>query len=303
MIIMTEAEINQSGKIRKNYSKRALLILSFILLLIAAEALFGILEIVVGRFLLFTNPIRPQIGRLWDEDHKEQLGIDELEANSNKTENLPAIVDIHSFKDLKLILSTRSSLSMSRDEFKKFYTDLPMNQAKGLLDPLYFIELDRNPDWQRTQLSLVGDQLVIYFIDGFEHPIQESHVTVLDTLINAEVEYVNAQLNEFEEFEGRLLSAAIFFHGFDRLPRTYRLQIVNDPYKLVQWGNNLQRVAISPFVTDDGVEILFEIKGESGLYLEKMFASEIAVNYLIDELNSMDLEHHMEMPVKKDEND
>jgi hypothetical protein len=290
-------------KKRKNSSKRSLLILSFILLLIAAEAVFGILEIVVGRFLLMTNSVRPQIGRLWDEDHKEQLGIDELEANSNKTEELPAVVDIHSFQDLKLILSTRSSLSMSRDEFKKFYTDLPMMQAKGILDPLYFIELDRNPDWQRTQLSLVGDQLVIYFIDGYERPIKESHVSVLDTLINIQIEDVNAQLDELDEFEGRIIPAAVFFHGFDRLPRTYRLQIVNDPYNLVQWGNNLQRVAISPFVTDDGVEILFEIKRENGSFLEKMFASEIAVNYLIDELNTIDQTLYLEMPSKKDEND
>lgn len=303
MIMMTDHEIKQPRGKRKRYSKTILVILSFALVLLAAEALFGVLEIIVGRFLLFTNPIRPQIGRLWDEDHKEQLGINELEANS-KSENLPTIVAIHSFEELKLVLSTRSSLSMSRDEFKKFYTDLPMLQAKRLLDPLYFIELDRNPEWQRTQLSLVGDQLVIYFIDGYERPIQESHVTVLDTLINVDYENTNAhQLDELEEFEGRSIPAAIFFRGFDRLPRTYRLQIVNDPYKLVQWGNNLQRVAISPFVTEEGVEIMFEIKGENGLYLENMFASEIAVNYLIDEFNSMDQEHQMEMPIEKYEND
>ncbi len=282
--------------------KRPLLLwggIALVILLILAEIFFHIVEIGVGQVLLLTNPLRPKTGRLWVEDQKEQLGIDELNS-IRESEDEPVVVDqqIHNFEELEAVLSTRSSLSMTRDEFKEFYRSLPIKEAKQLLDPLYLIELDRNPEWQRSQLSLSGDQLVLYLLDGYEKPIVETHVN----LRYPEREDEFSSLSEFDQmpaFRGRIIPAAIFYKAFDQLPRMYRVQIVNDPYKLVQWGASLERVGISLYIESQGVEIIFEVIENQRTRLQRMYASEIAVGYLIKEVNAIDNSPKLQMPVKE----
>jgi len=297
----SEAGVTFSKKKRR--WKKTIIFLAVLAAIIIAESVFDIFEIAGGRLLLLTNPLRPQTGRLWDEDHKEKLGIDELESLAGKPEvNEPLQQPLRSVEELEAVLSMRSSLSMNRDEFKTFYTALPIHQAKKVLDPLNLLELDRNAEWQRTQLSLVGDQLVVYFLDGYDKPIQESHVQLHDSDELAELSS-DVILNDMEAFRDRIVPAAVFYQAFDRLERSYRLQIVNDPYKLVQWGNSLQRVAISPFISDDGVEIVFEVRTENGVVLQSMNASEIAAGYLIQEINSIADSPQLKAQEKKDEDD
>ncbi len=297
-------QMNDENKAEK--SKRPLLLwggIALVVLLIVAEIFFHVIEIGVGQVLLLTNPIRPKTGRLWVEDQKEQLGIDELNS-INESEEEPVVIDqqIHNFEELEAVLSTRSSLSMTRDEFKEFYRSLPIKEAKQLLDPLYLIELDRNPEWQRSQLSLSGDQLVLYILDGYEKPIVETHVNLRYPERSENVTSLS-ELDQLEAFRGRIIPASIFYKAFDQLPRMYRVQIVNDPYKLVQWGASLERVGISLFVESDGVEIIFEVKENQRTRLQHMYASEIAAGYLIKEINAIDNSPKLQMPVKKNDHE
>ncbi|MBN1465547.1 hypothetical protein JXA02_07290, partial [candidate division KSB1 bacterium] len=107
-------------KSRRAYAKVIFAAGAFIIIVLA-ELLFDIIEIGTGRLLLLSNPIRPQTGRLWEEDHKEQIGLDELD--SAQVVTMPATVgqSINNLEDLEAVLSIHHSMSMTREEFNEFY--------------------------------------------------------------------------------------------------------------------------------------------------------------------------------------
>ncbi len=275
---------------------------AIVFLLLVAELLFDIFEIGIGQLLLLTNPIRPQTGRLWEEDHKEQVGLEELDTAVNgngesrqETLNQP----VQSLEDLEALLSIRQSMSMNRAEFNEFYKSIPQNQSRQIVDPLDLFSLNRGSDWQKTHMSLSGDQLVFYFLDGYEKPLRESHVS----LHPEETEFPSVSLSELEQldqFRGRFVAADVFYQAFHQLPRSYQLQIVNDPYKLVQWENTLERVGISLYVEANGVELVFEIGDNGRSRVQSMYASEMAVGYLIREINSVDGAQRLQSPIRRE---
>ncbi len=267
--------------------------------MLVAELLFDIFEIAVGRVLWLTNPIRPQTGRLWEEDRKEQVGLSELDsAVAQDSQAEMTNQAIQNLTDLEALLSIRRSLSMNREQFNDFYKIIPQHQSRKILDPLDLFTLKRGSDWHKTQISLSGSQLVFYFLDGYEKPIRESHVS-----LRQEEGFQTVSLSELEQnekFRGRLVPADIFFQAFDRLPRSYQLQIVNDPYKLVQWESSLQRVGVSLFVEPSGIELVFEIQPEDRFRTQSMYASEMAVGYLIREINALDGAPRLQAPMRRD---
>jgi hypothetical protein len=286
---------------RKSKFIKIIMIFGVLMVLAAAEIVFDVFEIVIGKLLLFSNPVRPQIGRLWEEDKKEQIGIEQLDANV-ELENNTTTQPLRSLEDLQAVLSIRSSMNMTRAEFKEFYKSIPIRQAKQMLDPLDLIALDRSVEWRTTQLSFSGDQLVLYFLDGYEQPIKQTHFTIEDSAQRVE-DSGESSLDQNENFENRIISAAAFFQAFDQLPRSFRLQIVNDPYKLVRWGAGLKRVGISRIIDDDGVEMIFEVSDKTGLKHYSMFASRIAIEYLVNELKNIDDAPEIQMPVREYESD
>jgi hypothetical protein len=281
-------------------STKVVVSISVIVLLIVAEILFDIFEIGIGRLFWLTNPIRPQTGRLWEEDHKEQLGLNELDSAVVQDEPEPLNVDqeLENLQDLEALLSIRQSM-MNREEFNEFYKMLPKNQSRQILDPLDLFALNRGAEWHKTQLSLSGDQLIFYFLDGYEKPIQETHVSLRpeEALASA---FSSSELQQLDKFRGRFVPADVFYQAFDRLPRAYQLQIVNDPYKLVQWEDSLQRVGLSPYLEANGVEIVFEIKEEPRTRYQSMYASEMAIAYLIRELNAVEGAPKLQPPIVRE---
>jgi len=285
-------------KERKNRSGRTgfYITIAVLLALAAAEFLFDIFEIGLGRLLYLTNPIRPQVGRLWEEDLKEQQGLEQLDATMDM-EQTATREPLQNLDELRALLSIRRSMRMTRNEFVEFYKLLPVKQAKQLLDPLDLIELDRSSEWRSTQISLAGDQLVLYFLDGYDKPLKQTHFVIEESQgVN---ENGKSLLDHNARFAQRILSAAVFFRAFDQLPRSLRLQIVNDPYHLVRWGADLKRVGISRWIEEEGVEMAFEVADGAGLNIYTMFASPIAVEYLVNELRNVENAPELEMPVRE----
>ncbi|MBN1465508.1 hypothetical protein JXA02_07090 [candidate division KSB1 bacterium] len=284
-------------KARRAFAKIIFAAGAFIIIVLA-ELLFDIVEIGTGRLLLLSNPIRPQTGRLWEEDHKEQIGLDELDSAQVVTLPANAGQSINSLEDLEAVLSIHHSMSMTREEFNEFYRTVPQNLSEQIIQPLDLFTMNRSTEWHKTQLSLSGDQLVFHFLDGYEKPIRESHLALrpeeADTIFLPEME-------QREKFRGRLLPAALFYRAFDQLPRAYQVQIVNDPYKLVQWQNSLQRVGISLWIEDGGVEIIFEVSSDARVKLHSMYASEMAVGYLIREINSIEDAPKLQDPYRRED--
>lgn len=279
--------------------KRRIVWIVVAVLLIAGEAAFDIFEIAVGRFLLLTNPLRPQSGRLWEEDLKEQEGLSALEEVIEKSsrEEIPR-EPIRNLEDLQNALNAFGRVSMSKEEFLQFYRTLPANHAKQLADPLLILELDRGGEWRRTQFSASDGQIALHFLDGYDSLLRECHST-LDQRAE-ETPQFEERLESFA-YKGRIVSADLFLRAFNNLDRSLQLQIINDPIKLVQWGDDLQRVGIAPEVDEEGVELAFEIKSGEGVVVQSLHASELAVAYLLQEINSLDKSIDIKPPVKRHE--
>ena len=293
--------MNENKKIISKITRLSTILLFVglvVILLVAAELFFDIFEIAMGRLLLFSNPIRPQTGRLWEEDLKEQLGLDELDSVKVDRADESIHQSINSLDDLEAVLSIRQSMSMTRVEFNEFYKKIPQNLSRQILDPLDLFTMNRNSEWHKTQLSLSGAQLVFHFLDGYEKPIRESHMALRSPEEERIVSF--SELEQMEKYRGRVVPATIFYQAFDQLPRAYQLQIVNDPYKLVQWENILQRVGLSLYVEKNGVEIMFEISEESRTKLQSMYASEMAIEYLIREINAIEDAPKLQTPYRRD---
>lgn len=292
--------MDNAEKLSRIKSPKWVVIGAVFILLFIAEIFFDIFEISIGRIFLWTNAIRPQTGRLWEEDHKEQIGLEELDsATQQETLQENSNQPVQNLDDLEALLSIRRSMSMNRDEFNEFYKSIPQNQSRKIVDPLDLFALNRTSDWHKTQLSLSGNQLVFYFLDGYEKPIRESHVSLYEE--DGQHTVALSELEQDEKFRGRLVPADVFYQAFNQLPRAYQLQIVNDPYKLVQWGNTLQRVGLSLYVEPNGVEIVFEIQDDDRTRTQSMYASEMAVGYLIREINTIDGAPRLQTPIRRED--
>ncbi len=109
-----------------------------------------------------------------------------------------------------------------------------------------------------------------------------------------------SDLDQIPQYKSRIFSADIFYEAFEKLSKQYKLQIVNDPYRLVQWGDNLQRVGISSFVEEGTVKIAFEVRVGSRSQIYELNSSEIAAGYLIDKINGLKQEIFLKFPVKQE---
>ena len=259
------------------------IIILLLALFIAVEFVFDIVELAVGGYMLLINPIRPRIGRLWEESRKDDLGANHVDLLvDGKTPVDSPSSRFYSMEELSASLSSGNLVSISRADFLTFYRMLPPSQAKNLFDPAQIYELSRSPHWQGVRFSMDAQQLAVYCLDGHGQLLVDHYVELIDDVTDTRAP---SGLSQELSFAGRVISAEIFLNAYDRLSNVYRLQIINDPYKLVQWGENLKRVGLSQFVSNNAVELAFEIASVDRPIIQRSLASEIAVNYLIIELN------------------
>jgi|GEM_PF-573754 len=290
-----------SAKRRSPISRHSILLWTGVLLVLALEARFDIFEKGVGFYMWVINPLRPQVGRLWTEEEKDQAGaqqissiVDNLKPDSSIT------TTIRDLEDLKALLSIRESITISQEEFLRFYRMLPIDQARKIIDPLLLLDLYRAGNWQSVRLFPAGEQIGIHFLDGSGQMLIESYLDAAVTPGPTEIAGTSGQLDGDPRFKGRIVNAEDFYNAFDKLSQSYRLQIINDPYKLIQWGANLKRVGIAPVVEDGIVTIAFEIKSDDRLKIFEIQASEIAAGYLIAEINALGTMPPLKLPENKE---
>ena len=271
-------------------------VLAVLFVVLVLELVLDVFEIAVGRVLLWTNPLRPKVGRLWVEDEKNQSGAKDVNALVQNNQDEPDIDQpIRDMTDLLDVLALRGNAEMNQEEFRRFYNNLPRRQAEKILNPFDFIQLANNPKWKTTQFSSDDSQLSIYFLDGYKNPLYESIIGLTDSLDPTQT----VLLKDREEFNGRVVPSEVFYEAFNRLPLRYRQQIVNNPHRLVEWGSDLRHVGIAPTVKAAGVEIVFQVRENGEIQLYEMIASEIGVGYLIQEINRIDATLELKMPGKE----
>ena len=286
-----------SEKKKFSLTRRAVLLWTGLVLLLVLEASFDIFERAVGVYMYVINPFRPQVGRLWTEEEKDQAGAQQISSIvDNLRPDSSIATTIRDLEDLKALLSVRESITISQEEFLRFYRMLPTDQARKIIDPLLLLDLYRAGNWHSVRLFPAGDQIGIYFLDGSGQMLIESYLVAAGQSGPTEIAGSSGQLDNDPRFKGRIVKAEDFYNAFDKLSQSYRLQIINDPYKLIQWGANLIRVGVSPVVESGVVTIAFEIKSDDRLKIYEIQASEIAAGYLIAEINALGTVPPLKLP-------
>lgn len=256
-------------------------------LVILTELFFDVVEIAAGKYLLLTNPLRPQVGRLWEEEQKDIL------AGAEATVVEPAIPDsvyravILDYNNLVQVLETQPVIYVEKSNFISFYKRLEPDIAGRIIDPLNLYQLDRDNRWVRTKVSKSATQMNFVFLDGFGRPLTESFVDAVERAGGTTPQ--QSPLENDPLFRGRVISAETFFEAFDTLGRLHKLQIIGNPYRLIQIKDDLVRVGISRQSLNGSVTIAFEINRAGSVYVEQVKAAELAVAYLVSAVNATGL--------------
>ena len=203
---------------------------------------------------------------------------------------------------MRAALSLYQNFYLNKNDFKDFYKQLSARQGKKIIDPLKFFEIDRSREWQFVNFAMDADDLYIYFIDGFGKLLYDKNLN-FDSFYETNQDIAASELDNLPQFIGRIIPAGIFYDCYEKLSNLYKLQIVNDPYRLVQWGENLQRVGISSIVEEGTVKFTFEVRMGSRNQLYIMNASEIAAGYLINHINELKKGINIKYPVQQEKTD
>ncbi len=284
----------------KHFFRRYRYLLTIAVLLVIGEIYFSIAEILVGRIMLWTNPLRPKVGRLWQEEAKDEAGKTQVTNLVDSLSRTPfRSGPIRTLDDLRAYVTFKSRVVLAPRDFVTVYSALPDSQSRNLIDPMLLTDLQRNDSWQKV--SLTGDEgtLTCIFMDGYGQPLLVTHAggqplpAASDTLISS-------QLEQDENFRFRLVPPPLFIAAYERLPRRWQLQIFNDPEKYAGLKDSLLAVAIAPVVQNGAVYILCEIRQGSGSYVITSQASEMAVQYLITAIHEQG-HHEIELAMPRRE--
>ena len=284
---------------KKKIKKKLYLFLGVFLLIVLCEFMFDFVEIVLGEVMLLTNSQRPQTGRLWTEEEKDLNGQQQVIAlqDSLPVDTLSVVV-VQTLEDLGFYLTQKPGITVTKKTFLTFYKNIPADIAKSIIDPLELYELSRNDVWMFTKFERTSLQTVTSFLDGFQREIKSVYVDNKILFQDEDTDLSESKLENIPQYKDRVISADLFLKAFDSLNKSLKLQIINDPYKLIAWGDNLQWVGVSSQVIDGSVTFAFEVRSGAGTHVYEMNASELAAGYFIAQLNQIQSPPVMALPVK-----
>ena len=270
-------------------NKKFLITLSALVLIIIFEFTSDFVEIVLGNIVELTNPYRPKSGTIWELHKKDRLASEQLkEIVDSIPENEREIPEISDLFQLKNQLEQQQSLLITADQFRDLYNEIPIRIAGDVIPPLDLLKLSHSQKWIWTKIVKNDSSLSFYFFDGDKQLLMDTYppLSVLYTIHNVNQNGL-VSLDSMEIFEGRTISRDQFFAVFDDLPNSVKLRLINNPFQLVKWDRNIQKVAISRYVDDNTVSIGFQVN--QGIYTEVFTfeASDWAVDIFIEKLNNI----------------
>ncbi len=295
---MEKKQLSTNNKTRRNLktkllllftNKKFLITLSILILITIIEFTTDFMEIVLGNIVELTNSYRPKSGTIWELYKKDRLASEQL---AEIIESLPPeeqqFPEINDLMQVKTLLEQQGSLLITADQFLNLYNQIPIRIAGDVISPYDLLKLNHSHKWVWTKMVKNDSSLSFYFFDGDKQLLMDTYppLSVLYTIPEAD-RSSSASLDLMDMFRGRLISRDQFFAAFDDLPNSVKLQLINNPFQLVKWDRNIQKVGLSRYVDDNIVSIGFQVN--QGIYTEvyTFGASNWAVDIFIEKLNSL----------------
>ncbi len=284
--------------VRRFTSKNFLLPLFIAIGLIVLEFATNFVEIALGNMLELTNPWRPQSGTVWELHKKDALASQQLQHIVAATEKRP--VEFHTISDLlqlKAALDSLQSITITADQFLNLYHQFPPPIAFEMMGPFDLLKLAHSGNWIWTKIVKDANSLSIYCLDGEKQLLMDAYPPLAALYdITGTMSFRTVSLDSMPMYAGRVISRDQFFRAFDDLANSVKIQLINNPTILIKWDKNIRRVGISRYAIDNLVKIGMEIN--NGLYIDVIpfDASEWAADFLIEKLNELYPELHLESP-------
>lgn len=275
-------------------------LLLVLLLVFLAEALFDPVEIILGCMMRVTNPFRPKVGRLWLEEEKDMAGKQQVTLIVDSLSNKPfRSGPIHNIDDLIAYVRYKNRFILSRTDFLNLYHSFADSEATKILDPVLLENLARDDTWQNTTLLNNNEQFSLIFNDGYGQPLLVSYMAEGQTALTDTTQAT--LLANDEQFKDRLIKPEIFLAAYERLPRRFQLQLVNDPALLTDGNEKLLMVALAPVVHNGSVTLACEMRTEEASEVRTFMASALAVDYLIAAIQELNKNEKALLPPQQEE--
>ena len=279
-------------------NKKFLITLSALILITTIEFNTDFVEIILGNIIELTNPYRPKSGTIWELHKNDRLASEQLEEiTKSLPEKKPELPEINDLMQLKTKLEQQQTLLITADQFRNLYNQIPIRISGDIISPLDLLKLSHSRKWIWTKIVKSDSSLSFFFFDGDKQLLMDTYppLSVLYNIPAANISHF-VSLDSMDSFRGRTLSRDQFFAVFDDLPTSVKLRLINNPFQLVKWDSNIQKVGLSRYVEDNTVSIGFQVN--QGIYSEvyTFVASDWAVDIFIEKLNTLHPELYFEYP-------
>jgi hypothetical protein len=227
-----------------------------------AELRFDWAEHLVGRYLVTTNPFRPESGAIWEKGHRTEDARQVLEKIvTDKQAVQREARDAQNFTQIAQALSRGIELIISADHFRHLYNELPPELAAELLSPYTLVRIVSKNEWDRAFFEPGASGFSIYFLNKDNRVLQQLTVSadMLARMEHGETPRID-RLENLPQFANRIYAADRFFRALESVSEDVRRQAVPWPENLLKSPGRVSRVAISDEVLSGYIELGFELE-------------------------------------------
>lgn len=227
-----------------------------------AELRFDWAEHMVGRYLVTTNPFRPESGAIWEKGHRTEDARQVLEKIvTDKQAVQREARDAQNFTQIAQALSRGIELIISADHFRHLYNELPPELAAELLSPYTLVRIVSKNEWDRAFFEPGASGFSIYFLNKDNRVLQQLTVSadMLARMEHGETPRID-RLENLPQFANRIYAADRFFRALESVSEDVRRQGVPWPENLLKSPGRVVRVAISDEVLSGYIELGFELE-------------------------------------------
>jgi hypothetical protein len=273
------------------HKKQIIWISGFVLLTAVLELQMNFLEKGIGTIIEWTNSYRPKSGPVWERTIQRISAAEKMgDMNLLEERNKEFLNNVAAFPELLPLFDTNEAVIISKDKFVSLYRKLSRMDAQYIIPPLILLKHFYDGSFRRCYMQKENDNIKMMFLrednfiihqktvgsDFFEKPVTPGPI-VTDT-----------QKRFFREAQ-MTLTREQFFQAFSNIERDeIKRQIINDPFQLVIWGEQLLRVAILPVNDAEVIPIIFEVRtGIDHDYIQ-YDSRALAVYYLYKEINELE---------------
>lgn len=246
--------------VKRMFSLLNLGILVISAIVVIAEFRFDWVETLAGRYLMSTNPGRPETGSIWETGHHAVSAHRSLDQILVKKETARKTVrEADSFAALARGIGAGEWVNLDKDRFRQLYLALPRHVQKEFVEPARLVWLLNGTVTDRIFCEGRIGGIKIYFINAKNRVIHSIDMDQDDVSGDtAAADGSAASLEDLPGFSGNIYPAALFFDAVFRLPQDMVPGLISDTGALLSRTGTIERVGIWNTSEDGYIALGFE---------------------------------------------